>query len=963
MDFSEASLVAEPEGTTPDYYKGNRLLPIIPLKILGDFSNNGVLPFILNAEKSHPKLIASTNPVRVENNVCFLVDLDKLQEPEDILSDDLGSWNQSKTAVKKYQLKTTGKNDFVTKITKQADYAEGGHSVFRRTFVNKSDASLRKTIVNVVRPEGSHHKLVFVRYYFEGAPEHRIHLNPHGSAKSGCAIPYLRTYKSTVSKMKTTVDKNRAGLKRVVQQIEDEVGGLQHCKSVGQLPRNERQVKYLKSECQPRKVEKDPIFQITEKMKEESQEGEKFIRAYSLDDESPKVILFTDEQLDDIANFCCNDIDGHNSILYVDVTFQLGPFFVLVTSYRNTSLHTKNANPPTCPVMLGPIMLCMLKDKATYITLFQKMTARIPGLKAYLQAYSTDGEKALREALGQEFERSVAFLCKIHVKQNIKDQCSKLKISKAVTNVVVDDIFGTEGLVHASKEAEYWKKLEELKQKWDNLEREDTRRDPRFSSYFTRHKADEIWYHVTAKVSRDAGFGDEVQCNNVSESGNAVMKRWQNFEAKDMSTFVDDVKELVDKQRSDVQRAFLGLHSPYIVREEYRDRVKSSEILDATPEERKLIMSSVKVLVDPTRYKQVLSYRTTPMRQSSLFEEEDDSGDNLSCIFESTVGADDGCANTGYISNLTEEPAKGGDACTVSGCLEDLLDTFTRKDVKALADKANKLQSEDAIREGFDSDTFFVKSTSTSKPHIVKRVLGSREGAGYSCDKECLGFVSRKLCAHTVAVAHYSNNLQQFVSWFKKSRRSRENLTSLTTFSVNKTAGKKKSNQQSRQRKKSPDVMTSMASCHDTLGDVIAQTNEDYTAITTSALRVTLRRNNPTKPSVDPTTSTPFELIEIKGKVHKCAGCGGQLKEGPDPYLVAELDQGLCLRHKEHDYVWIKTQNYWKKTFDNKHFHVYRNCLVGRNPSFNFESVRMSIPFTLNAAQLQFLQQRLNPCG
>ena len=61
-------------------------------------------------------------------------------------------------------------------------------------------------------------------------------------------------------------------------------------------------------------------------MKEQSQDGEKFIRAYFLDDDSPKVILFTDEELDDIANFCCNDVDGHKSILYVHVTFQLGPF-------------------------------------------------------------------------------------------------------------------------------------------------------------------------------------------------------------------------------------------------------------------------------------------------------------------------------------------------------------------------------------------------------------------------------------------------------------------------------------------------------------------------------------------------------------------------------------------------------------------------------------------------------------
>ena len=51
--------------------------------------------------------------------------------------------------------------------------------------------------------------------------------------------------------MKNNVGGNRSGLKRVVQEIEGEVGGLEHSNSVGQLPRNERQVKYLKGECQP----------------------------------------------------------------------------------------------------------------------------------------------------------------------------------------------------------------------------------------------------------------------------------------------------------------------------------------------------------------------------------------------------------------------------------------------------------------------------------------------------------------------------------------------------------------------------------------------------------------------------------------------------------------------------------------------------------------------------------------
>ena len=86
----------------------------------------------------------------------------------------------------------------------------------------------------------------------------------------------------------------------------------------------------------------------------------------------------------------------------------------------------------------------------------------------------------------------------------------------------MDDIFNYEGLVHASTETEYWKKLEEVKQKWDRLEREHTRQEPQFSSYFSSYKADEILHHVTARVSKETGFDNQVHCNNVSENGNTV---------------------------------------------------------------------------------------------------------------------------------------------------------------------------------------------------------------------------------------------------------------------------------------------------------------------------------------------------------------------------------------------------------------------------------------------------------
>ena len=93
-----------------------------------------------------------------------------------------------------------------------------------------------------------------------------------------------------------------------------------------------------------------------------------------------------------------------------------------------------------------------------------------------------------------------------------------------------------------------------------------------------------------------------------------------------------------------------------------------------------------------------------------------------------------------------------------------------------------------------------------------------------------------------------------------------ENLTLLTTFAVNKAAGRKKSNQQVWQRKNYPDVMTNMASNKGTLSDAIAQAHEEYAAISTSDLRLTIQKTKPNKPSVDPTTSTSFEIIELKSK-------------------------------------------------------------------------------------------------
>ena len=890
------------------YYLNRKSLPCLPGSFLDNSaSNDSVVPLLLNAEQYYKEYIATSNPVRIKHITRFLVNLDALENSEDLLSDDLGSWNQTKTR-KKWYVTRCDKKGKVEKVVRVRENSTDAYLVCRRPFVNASDRSLHKTIVDVTHPDGKHHNIVFVKYEFVGAQEHEVKVKHHGNAKS-CSIPYLRTYKSTRKTLEKITKEKGKGLKRAVHEVETEVGDISNCNSVGALPRNERQAKYLKVKNSTGRID-DPIFAITEMMKTEEK---KFIRGYSLDDESPKVILFTDEQVEDIVNFCCNEVDGHTSMLYVDVTFKLGPFFVLVTTYRNTTLFTKRSNPPTCPVMLGPVMLCMLKDKSTYLTLFQKLSAQVPGLQINLKGYCTDSEEALRQALAQVFPNSISLLCKVHAQKNIEGKCRKLRLSQYLTNDIVNDIFGS--LVYASSYEEYKSRLDLLTEKWDSQEFSESPEAPAFSKYFRRYKAEEIWNHVSAKASRDAGFEDEVQTNNIPESANALLKRWQDFQATDMASFIDDCKGLIAKQRRDVQRTLLGLSSPYILRPEYQNSKKEADdFFDNETGHRDHATSNLKLLVDPVNFKKVYGHRPAPP-QAQLHQ------------------------------NVTTN-------------LNALSDLFTEKDLRLLGEKAQRLCQEKNIRAGFEKNEFLVKSRSQQTPHLVKTVSNN----GYVCDSQCMGFKSRKICAHTVAVAAHNRSIASYVNWYRNKEK-KENLTALTTFAVNKSAGAKKP---ARKRiNKSPDVMTSSmltgSMTPKTLGEVVESDHgaSQYTAEASSnPLRITIRKSKPPKPTVQPTLSTPFELVELSNRIKKCAaGCKGDIRDGPDKFSRGEIDDKYCIRHKEHDFVWIASHNKYKKTFENKHYHLYANCVRERNP--HFEPSKVNILCALEGNAIQILKDRL----
>ena len=130
-------------------------------------------------------------------------------------------------------------------------------------------------------------------------------------------------------------------------------------KSPCELPRNERQVSYVKQKSKVCGVSTGPgsdrvcdqVFAIMRSANIEDHDG-KFVRDTRPSPE-PAFVVARDRQLDDLVRFCT--IPEDFSILTVDPTFNLGDFDVTPTSYRQCLLQSICSG--NSPVLIGPTLI------------------------------------------------------------------------------------------------------------------------------------------------------------------------------------------------------------------------------------------------------------------------------------------------------------------------------------------------------------------------------------------------------------------------------------------------------------------------------------------------------------------------------------------------------------------------------------------------------------------------------
>ena len=168
-----------------------------------------------------------------------------------------------------------------------------------------------------------------------------------------------------------------ASARKAFHNVEKKVGGLTGASAVYQLPWNTKQVynvKNMKAKSMVT-IREDPLFWSLNSMEIEDDDQcfhQQFIKTTG----TATHLLFNRRQVNDIKNF--STTFGKSSVLSVNITFNLGPFWAVVTTYQNLILRRKAQQSHL--VMIGPVALVKEKTEKSNSHLFKALISEEPSL-------------------------------------------------------------------------------------------------------------------------------------------------------------------------------------------------------------------------------------------------------------------------------------------------------------------------------------------------------------------------------------------------------------------------------------------------------------------------------------------------------------------------------------------------------------------------------------------------------
>ena len=264
-----------------------------------------------------------------------------------------------------------------------------------------------------------------------------------------------------------------------------------------------------------------------------------------------------EKQVEDIKKFCTNEVKF--CIFQIDPTFNLGEFSVTTTQYEHLFLVNRISDQP--PVMAGPIMIHLKKERITYRAFINFIVSLKPKLRS-IRVFGTDSKVNLYNAFKDEYPNAHHLLCSIHFKNNIKHHLHKTGVDEANVRLILSDLFGEqigtrfeEGIVDAENEVDFEERLGSLCDIWEyrlggkGLE---------LYNWFLKYKEEKMKKCMIKLVRAASGMGSSRKqfVTNRGECLNSLLKREAGKNVP-VDQLVESIQELVERQQRNVEWALL----------------------------------------------------------------------------------------------------------------------------------------------------------------------------------------------------------------------------------------------------------------------------------------------------------------------------------------------------------------------------------------------------------------------
>ena len=246
-------------------------------------------------------------------------------------------------------------------------------------------------------------------------------------------------------------------------------GGVHEARNLGNIPKGRSQVRYHQAKNKEKVSQSDSLLSVMLQYKYTDPNSDNAFMRSVVAAPEPMAVLATNWQLNDMIRFL-TDPQQH-TVMGIDPTFNFGDFNVTPVVFRYLLLeHRKEGH---SPIILGPLFVHQQKKFSSYYFFASTLISLCPSLRN-IKVFGSDGETQLYQAFEMQLPEATHLHCFHHFWANLVSKLTSLGLPSEVINQYMKDIFGettagvyVAGLVDMPNEEEFEKRIEMLRETWD----------------------------------------------------------------------------------------------------------------------------------------------------------------------------------------------------------------------------------------------------------------------------------------------------------------------------------------------------------------------------------------------------------------------------------------------------------------------------------------------------------------